>query len=219
LVLAGAPGCGYAVFQTAHTEAPGAVSVSAGLSTVSNELDDDPGAGRSVLTNLAGDSSVRVGITDQLDVGVAPFFVFGLRADAKLNLFDNAQPYALAPRLGVGYSALDGSTYLAFAGLIGSYRLGGWFEPYVSATLADYWVYLDDPFQPTLAPNERLAEREHTGNGLLQLALGAELSASKSVSFLFEYGRWLPIWNDPGDSYKFVENSLAGAALRVRFGG
>jgi len=213
LVALSLAGCGYGVLQTAHTEPPGRPAVTVGAATVTNEYTAE--AARNLATNLVPEASLRLGLTEHLDVGTGPYLFPGWRADAKYNLFRPAAPQALAPRAGVGYASfLDERTFLAFVGVIGSYRVARWFEPYASLTLADNWVRIGDPTQTDLAPNESFAARDGTGNGTLQAVLGAELSITRRWGLLLEYGHWAPLWNDPGDFYRFAHDNLIAAGVR-----
>jgi hypothetical protein len=209
-------GCGYAVFQTAHTEPPGKPSVAIGAATTFNGYDQE--AERSALTNGVADATVRFGLTDQIDIGVGPYLFPGGQVDVKANVFDRRMRLALAPRAGAGASfvAYGDRTALAFAGVIGSYRVANWVEPYLAVTVSDQWVRRAPP-DVDLAVNEQLAPRQHTGNGLLRTHLGIQLSTSQRFALLAECGRWTPLWNDPGDSYKLVDSYVL--AVGVRFSG
>lgn len=207
-------GCGYAVFQTAHTEPPGKSSVAIGAAATFNDYDQE--ADRNALTNAVGDAAVRVGLTDQIDLGIGPYLASGAQVDVKANVFDRRMRLALAPRAGVGASFPlynDDRTALAFVGAIGSYRLGEWLEPYLSLAVSDQWVRRAPP-DVDLAPNESLAARQHTGNGLVRAHLGVQLSTSQRFGFLLEYGRWTPLWNDPGDNYQLAANHVVAAGVR-----
>lgn len=213
LVALSLTGCGYGVLQTAHTEPPGKPAVTVGAATVSNEYDAE--ARRNPATNAVPEASLRLGLTEHLDVGTGPYLLTGWRADVKGNLFRPAERHALAPRAGVAYATLQGDrTLLAFVGVIGSYRVARWFEPYGSLTMADNWVRIESPTDTRLAPNEAFVDRDRTGNGNLQAVLGAELSVTRRWGFLLEYGRWTPLWNDPGDFYRFAHNNVFAAGAR-----
>jgi len=207
-------GCGYGVLQTAHTEPPGPPAVTVGAATVANEYAGE--AGRNLATNAVPEASLRLGLTEHLDVGTGPYLFPGWRADAKYNLFRPAAPQALAPRAGVGYASFQGDrTFLAFAGVIGSYRVARWLEAYASLTVADNWVRIEEPTGTDLGPNESFAARDGTGNGALQAVLGAELSVTRRWGLLLEYGHWAPLWNDPGDFYRFAHNHVFAAGARI----
>jgi hypothetical protein len=126
-----------------------------------------------------------------------------------------------APRAGVGYASfLDERTFLAFVGVIGSYRGRTVVRAIRLAHLADNWVRIGDPTQTDLAPNESFAARDGTGNGTLQAVLGAELSITRRWGCSSNYGHWAPLWNDPGDFYRFAHDkpdrgrrTLVGAAV------
>jgi hypothetical protein len=79
--------------------------------------------------------------------------------------------------------------------------------------LANYWLkYPMD--QPDLAPNQSLAEHQGTGDGLLKGHLGLDLTVIGGLGTTTEYGYWLPLQNDPGDGFKFVDNHVFALAIR-----
>ena len=49
-----------------------------------------------------------------------------------------------------------------------------------------------------------MPDRTVTGDGLVNLHVGVELSTSTGRAVLFEYGHLRPIVNDPGDLYSFT---------------
>ncbi len=207
-------GCGHAVLQTAHTEPKGTAAVTLAAAAAFNALDEE--AQRNLTTNAVGETTLRVGITDNVDVGIGGYFFPGFQADVKVNVFNRHRRHALAPRLGGGCSNNVGDlTYLSYGGVIGSYRVAEFFEPYLALTLSDQWVRLSDPAPADLAPNEELAPRHGTGNGMLRATLGAQLNTSQRFGFLLEYGRWEPLWNDPGDGYKFLRNNIVAIGFRI----
>lgn len=202
-------GCSFGMFQTAHTQAPGSVSITPGAAQVFNRIDDQ--AGRSTTTNLGAQLGGRVGLGKRVDVGLASFFGYGAKVDVKVNLLDPRQRLALAPRLGAGFRWARNVGMLE-GGAITSYRIADQFEPYVGLTYANHWI---DPEPPPGPPLPNLAPRRGTGDGLLQLNLGLELRLSEHVALLGEYGHWFPLNNDAGDFYAFIPTNIAGLALRV----
>lgn len=201
-------GCSFGMFQTAHTQAPGTVSVTPGVAQVFNRLDDK--SGRSVLTNVGAQLGGRLGISQRVDAGLGSFMAYGMKADVKVNLLERHNKLALAPRLGAGFR-LERSVRMLEAGAIASYRLADKFEPYVGLTFANHWIEPENPDGPL--PANAVTRRE-MGDGLLQLNLGFEVRVSEHVAFLGEYGHWFPMNNDPGDFYSFVPTNVAGLALR-----
>lgn len=202
-------GCSFGMFQTAHTQAPGSVSITPGAAQVFNRIDDQ--GGRSTATNLGAQLGGRVGLGKRVDLGLASFLGYGAKVDVKVNLLDPRQRLALAPRLGAGYRWARNVGMLE-GGAITSYRFANQFEPYVGVTYANHWIEPEPPSGPAL-PN--LAPRRGTGDGLLQLTLGLELRLSENVALLGEYGHWFPLNNDPGDFYAFIPTNIAGLALRL----
>lgn len=200
-------GCSFGMFQTAHTQAPGTVSVTPGVAQVFNRLDDENGRG--VLTNVGAQLGGRLGITKRVDAGLGSFMAYGMKADVKVNLLERSQKLAIAPRLGAGYR-LARSVRMLEAGAIASYRLAD-VEPYLGLTFANHWIEPEEP-DGRLPPNA--VTRREMGDGLLQLNLGFEVRVSDHVAFLAEYGHWFPMNNDPGDFYSFVPTNVAGIALR-----
>ncbi|HEX2870962.1 MAG TPA: hypothetical protein VHP33_06895 [Polyangiaceae bacterium] len=201
-------GCSFGMFQTAHTQAPGTVSVTPGVAQVFNRLDDE--SGRGVLTNLGAQLGGRLGISKRVDAGLGSFMAYGMKADVKVNLLEPSQKLAIAPRVGAGFR-WERSVRMLEAGAIASYRLADKFEPYVGLTFANHWIEPEKPDGPL--PANAVTRRE-MGDGLLQLNLGFEVRVSEHVAFLGEYGHWFPMNNDPGDFYAFVPTNVAGVALR-----
>jgi hypothetical protein len=208
-------GCSLGLHQTAKTLEAGEVRVGGGLMVLRNRpadvLEDTPEARQQGQERIASapELGVRVGVGRRTDLGIGMYLGPGLRVDAKHNLIENTRPYAVAPRVGLGYTNYDGSKlYSWLAGLIGSYRLLRGFSVYLGGTFANHHVYRPaSDNSPTLGPNERLAERTGWGDGLFQGALGLNIQTGKTTMFL-EYGRWIPLQNDPGDLSRFVPTHL-----------
>ena len=204
-------GCSFGSFQTAHTQAPGSVSVTPGVAQVFNRVDDQNGRNR--LTNLGAQLGGRLGITKRVDAGVGSFLFGGVKADVKVNLLEPHRRLALSPRLGGGYRFGGGrSVGLLEGGAIASYRLLDGIEPYLGLTFANHWIEPGPPPGP-LPPN--VVGHRGSGDGLLQLNLGIELMLSDHVALLGEYGHWFPLNDDPGDFYAFVPTNIVGLALRI----
>lgn len=203
----------YALMQTAHTVPAKHVELRAGLARVFNAQDGQ--AGRDMVTNTTPEPALRVGLSDFLDVGVAPWLGSGVGFDAKLNLLEPSARFALAPRLAAGYAF--GSEQQAIgieAGLIGSYRLAERFEPYVGLSFADHWFSPRnvDP-ETQLAPNQRFAARRGYGDGLVKVALGAETRIVPGWRALLEYDHWFPAQDDPGDGYSLLSNDVVALSI------
>lgn len=202
-------GCSFGSFQTAHTQPPGTVSVTPGVTQVFNRIDDEEGRG--ILTNVGAQLGGRVGITERVDAGLGSFLVSGVKADAKVNIMGPRQKLALAPRLGAGYR-WGREVRLLEGGAIASYRAFERFEPYLGLTFANHWI---EPEPPRIVLPPNVVGRSGTGDGVLQLSLGVELGLSRHVSMLAEYGHWFVLNNDPGDYYRFLPTNIAGVALRI----
>jgi hypothetical protein len=209
LLAALASGCSFGSFQTAHTQTPGTVSVTPGATYVFNRIDDE--AGRGLATNVGAQLGGRVGITDRFDAGIGGFMRSGLKVDAKVNVLEPSAKLAVAPRLGAGYR-IGRKIGLVEGGGIASYRFASWFEPYLGLSLANHWIEAEaPPFE--IGPHA--LGKSGTGDGVLQMNLGVELALSKHVALLAEYGRWFPLYDDPGDYYDFLPTNVAGVALRI----
>jgi hypothetical protein len=138
--------------------------------------------------------------------------------DSKANLLPNQQALAVAPRLRLGFAAPSDSTvWLVETGVLASHRWLGVLEPYAGLAFANHW--LDYPMErPDLAPNQQLAERQGTGDGLLKGHLGLDLTVIGGLGTTAEYGYWKTLNNDPGDGYKFVDNHVLALSLRYQGG-
>ncbi len=202
-------GCSFGSFQTAHTQAPATVSVTAGATNVMNAIDDQ--AGRDLSTNVGGQLGVRVGVADRVDVGLGSFFQTGGRADAKINVLDPRGRVAIAPRLGVGYQWAH-QIYMLEGGAIASVRAQEWLEPYLGLSFANHWIESYEALEPL---PQNAVGKSGSGDGLLQLSLGVELAASRYFAVLAEYGHWFVLNDDPGDHFRFVATNILGIAVRV----
>lgn len=221
--LLAATGCATGTFQTAKTLPAREVQVGLGVARVFTDREAAAAApGSTAPTRLDGftlpEAGLRLGVGWQTDVGLASYLGPGLRVDAKHNLMPSARPYALAPRVGGGWTRYDdggektGSMWAWLAGLIASYDLHPMVALYTGATLVSH--YISQPSSATpLAPGERRVDRTAWGDGLLQASLGAELRMGSHVALQGEYGYWAPLQNDPGDGYRFVPAHLLGVRL------
>lgn len=203
-----ASGCSFGSFQTAHTQLPGTVSITPGVTYVSNRIDHEQG--RSAMTNSTAQLGGRAGLTERIDVGVGSFLQTGLKGDVKMNVLSPRAKLALAPRLGAGYR-FGREIAMAEGGAITSYRLVQGLEPYVGLSFANHWIGAD----PSVAPPPNAVPARGTGDGLLQLSIGVELLQSSHFAILAEYGHWFPLNNDPGDFYRFLPSNIFGIAVRV----
>jgi hypothetical protein len=76
------------------------------------------------------------------------------------------------------------------------------------------WEEVGDPPDTDLGRGESFPDSNHTGNGNLQAVLGLELSITPRIGWLLECGRWTPVWNDPGDFYRFAHNNVFATGMR-----
>jgi hypothetical protein len=175
-------------------------------------LTRDREQGRSAYTNLGFEPSARVGLGRHVDVGVGGFLLSGGRADVKLNLLAPDERLAIAPRLGVGYQ-VNHAIFMAELGVVESYRLVPWLEPYGGLALADHWIgNYDAPDSPPV--RQTFAARTYSGDGLLKANLGVAFMPSSDVTLMVEYGHWFFLFDDPGDFYSFLPADVLGAAIR-----
>jgi hypothetical protein len=209
-------GCSLGLHQTAKTLQQGEIRAGGGLLVMKNKpadvLEDSPEARAQGGDRMAlfPELAVRAGVGQRTDMGIGLHLGLGLRLDAKHNLIDETKPYAIAPRLGFGFVFQEAEIFTWMAGLIGSYQLARWVSFYLGTTFVNHHVSRTQT--PVLSTNERLAERSNWGDGLLQGALGLQLGPRDNRFFL-EYGRWLPLQNDPGDSFRLVPTHLLSLTL------
>ena len=219
-LIAAVSGCAtsHGLLQTAHTEPPRELRFNAGVSGVINENDD--AAGRGFATNTTVEPSMRFGLTEFMDSGLAPWLVTGAMLDAKLNLLPNAERAAFAPRLAAGYAFGNRSTFGLELGVIGSYRFGEVFEPYAGLHFANHWFSTRNRSEyAALASNEQVAERRGYGDGLVKAALGFDVHFARGFHLLLEYAHWFPANNDPGDGYAFVSNDILALSASYHLSG
>jgi hypothetical protein len=213
----GGLGCSsYALMQTAHTTPPKALRVVSGPTYVGNEYATVERA----PFHVSSDFGARLGLSRSVDLGITPLMALGLALDGKVNLIHPDSAFALAPRLrlGGGLSAM-GQAMLAETGVIASYRVLGRFEPYLGLGFANYWIYYTDEDRsstPQLGANQHLAARRGYGDGLLQGTVGFDWGFSSRWGVIAEVRYWLPMQNDPGDRYRFVDSQIFALAMRYQ---
>ncbi|HXK16926.1 MAG TPA: hypothetical protein VNG33_03960 [Polyangiaceae bacterium] len=206
-------GCSSGLFQTAHTTPPGHLRGNVGLSYLSNRVTREQSrSGGEPFVSVSAQAGLRVGVTQHLDLGLGSFGIESATLDAKYNVLEHDQAWALAPRIGVAYGGKY-ETFRAEAGGIVSYKASRLVEPYLGLSFANYWI-TDYTRPDTPAPaGSRYARRTGSGDGVLQLNLGVELP-SKHYATLLEYSHWFVLQDDPGDFYRFVPTNLVGVAVR-----
>ncbi len=185
-----------------------------GTSMVFNANDATRGLGPHSVAPQIG--PVRIGVGERVDVGITSFFGFGLRADVKVMLSRATLPFAIAVRAGAGaaWNTDSRSIAAAYAGGIASYTFGV-VEPFVAVTFMNHWIFGSPAPTDPLPAGQTYAPRAGYGDGLLQLALGVRIFASARTSVAFEYARWEPVQNDPGDGYSFIENDILSFTVCV----
>jgi hypothetical protein len=215
LALAGAlaAGCGVTRLQTARTTPPGETRTTIGASLVRL---GDRGYDVSGVTALPIDVMVRQGATDRIDWGLRLFFGLGVLCDVKRNLLDPSRATALSISVGLG-GAFDAGEILHIPVTVSaSHSVRPWFTPYAAVGYASYWIF-DYGDRRSGVP---YAARSWTGDGLLMLHAGLELSRATGRAVMFEYSVGVPVVNDPGDLYGFATNHFFSIAFRTgRAGG
>ena len=211
LLAFAAAGCGVTRLQTARTIPAGETRTTVAATLVRNDLRDD-----FAVTDVPIDVMVRHGITSRTDLGVRTFFGFGLLTDVKWNLLDPARRTALAISGGFGAavdpSATNATTILHVPLTVTLSRdLSSWLACYGAVGYGTFWIIGHGDRDPTMI----YADRTLTGDGLVDLHVGLELSTSTGRAVLFEYGHIRPIVNDPGDLYSFTTSHLFSIAFRT----
>jgi len=158
------------------------------------------------------DIMVRHGATDRVDWGIRLLFGLGLLGDVKWNLLDPARATALSVSAGAG-GAVDSSAGLIHVPLTvsASHNVRPWFIPYAAVGYGTYWVI----GYGNQTPGVSYAGRSYTGDGLLMLHAGIELTRATGRAFFLEYSVGLPVVHDPGDFYGFATNHFFSIAFRT----
>lgn len=206
LVAACVQGCGVGALQTARPAPPGTRQWVLSTGGLTNET-----RGRQVLPAQA---SVRVGVGERADIGVATLLASGALVDAKVGLLSPSSPLAVSVRGGVGAAApLFASAWVVHVPLAlhVSYDLGARFTPYSMAAYQAYWIF----GYGSCPHGSRCVGRRGYGDGVLGVSLGVMLWKSAAQGFVVEYNHTRPIVDDPGDHYSFTTTHfvLAGICL------
>lgn len=214
-LLACTNGCGLCLAQTAKTEPEGHGTVAFGAGAFVSETDDERGGfgPQNALTELSG----RVGVASDVDVGVASYLGIGVLVDAKVSLLDQRRREAIAVRFGGGAAyTLDSSVdTVAQVGLLASYDVTRSFVPYAGIVWSNHWVFGESPAVP-LSQNAQYASWKGYGDGIFELHFGiALLSDVRRRGVYVEYALWLPMQDDPGDSFKFARTHLGEIVVRL----
>jgi hypothetical protein len=212
LVAAGVGGgCGVTRLQTARTTPRGQTRTTIGASLVHL---GDRGYRVDGLPAVPLEVMVRHGATDHVDWGVRQLFGLGALADVKWSLLAPERRTAVAVSAGLGL-AFDGAGIIHVPlTLTASHALLPWLTPYAAVGYGTYWIFgYGMPDQ-----TRSYAGRTGTGDGLLGLHVGLELSRASGLALLLEYSHVRPIVDDPGDFYSFATNQFFSIALRTGSG-
>lgn len=67
-----------------------------------------------------------------------------------------------------------------------------------------------------LNAGERLAARRGYGDGLFQATAGIDVALGRRFGFVGELRYFVPMQNDPGDGYHFVDSRIIALGLRYQ---
>jgi hypothetical protein len=205
-------GCGVTHLQTARTTPAGETRTTVGATLIRNDLRD-----QFALTDMPLEVMVRHGVNPRMDFGVRLFFALGAVADVKWNLLDPTRRTAVAISAGFGAAAdpeaSERTTTILHAPVTVtvSRDLSPWLAAYGAVGYGTFWILGRGYRDPTMLYPDRTV----TGDGLVNLHAGVELSTSTGRAVMFEYGYLRPVVNDPGDFYSFAANHLFSIAFRT----
>ena len=213
-----AAGCGVTRLQTARTVARGETRTTVAAGIVTNDQENNF---QSHVNGVPFDLMVRHGATDQIDWGVRLFLGLGLLADVKWNLMPAQSRTALAVSGGFGAAMDSGFESDKSAevlhvplDLTASRDLLPWLTPYAAIGYSTTWVF-NYSSSNSPPPGMAFAPRSGTGDGLLMVHLGVELSRASGRALLLEYLYARPVVNDPGDFYGFTTNHFFSIGLHT----
>jgi len=201
-------GCGVTRLQSARTTPRGHTRTTIGESLV---YLGDRGFKVEGVPAIPLDLMVRHGATDRVDWGIRLLFGLGLLGDVKWNLLDPARPTALSVSVGTGAAVDSGVVLHVPVTVTASHNVRPWFIPYAAVGYGTYWIIGYGEQMPGVS----YAGRSYTGDGLLMLHAGVELTRATGRAFFLEYGVSLPVVNDPGDFYGFATNHFFSIAFRT----
>jgi hypothetical protein len=212
-------GCtsGLGQLQTARTLPPGEFrqSVSTGLDR--NFMVDTRGT---MPGNLVLQYGARLGVSDNVDMGVKMFFGLGALVDAKVQIINRERlALSLLGGAGAAYDISSGGTVLhAPVLMLASYRVADGFTPYAGAGYGAFWIF-NYGSEGSVPPGSTPAPRAWHGDGLMMLHIGFELGLFRRANrlrsaLLLEYGYLRPIVDDPGDHYDLAANHLFLAGIQ-----
>lgn len=208
-------GCGMGLMQTAKTTPVDKIDVFLGMGCIYNEMSKERG---SALSNVSPHVAVRFGLTDQLDAGAALFMGTGGLLDVKYNFQTPESPLAISIQAGLGGAGkadLDNAItlHLPLKMLFSYELLGGWLTPYAMVGIGIFWIF---DYKPEHGQDTGVdyADRKGHGDSMLMLTAGLELFTCRRVKLLLEYSFWMPIIDDPGDFFSFVDNHIFMIGMR-----
>lgn len=207
-VLVTTSACGGGLLQTAKVAPPEDVDVAVGLSFA--RLSKDVERATEQSSALVWDSMARVGVGYSTDVGVSVPLGLGLRVDAKHSLLPATTRFAVAARGGVGYLAAPATGTSMLMGGIVSYDVTPSFVPYAGLALTNHHLTVNSD-SSSARPGERPTARTGYGDGVGQAAAGVRIGERKRVHL--EVSHYAPLWNDPGDNYRFTATTLFTFAI------
>lgn len=192
-------GCGVTRLQSARTVSRGETRTTVAVGIIHNRVRD---LGNSGVSAFPVDVMVRHGATDRIDWGLRLLFGFGVLGDVKWNLLPNDHKTALAISAGLGAAEADGEVIHVPLTVTASRDFLPWLTPYAAVGYGTYWIFGYGDRDPTVS----YAPRTGTGDGLLTLHAGIELTRASGRALLLEYAYARPVVNDPGDFFRFAPN-------------
>jgi hypothetical protein len=208
VALVSSAGCGMTRLQTARTVPRGETQQTIGISLVHA---GDRGLSAEGVPIIPVDFMVRHGFSDHVDMGIRTFFAIGMLGDLKWNLLSPERRTALSISGGFGFAAADGAVIHVPLTLCVSHAVRPWFTPYAAVGYGTYWILDYSSPQPGVS----YAPRTGTGDGLLMLHAGVELSTWSGRGVMFEYSVGFPVVDDPGDFFEFATNQFFSIAFHT----
>jgi hypothetical protein len=206
LALVSSAGCGVTRLQTARTVPRGETQRTIAISLIHA---GDRGFSAEGIPFIPIDFMVRHGFSDHVDMGIRTFIGLGFLGDLKWNLLSPERRTALSISGGFGAAAAEGAIIHVPLTVSVSHAVRPWFTPYAAVGYGTYWIL--DYAKP--APGVSYAPRSGTGDGLLMLHAGVELTTWSGRGVMFEYSVGFPVVDDPGDFYQFATNQFFSIAF------
>jgi hypothetical protein len=209
-------GCGYGHLQSAKTTPKGHLDAVLGGGVTYNKTIKERDFS---ITNLPLMVNARLGILDQMDIGLRMYMMAGLMADVKYNFMPHKHPLAVSVQGGVGMAKDIISEGVkeawnlqlpVFAHL--SYTVKNIFTPYASLGYSIFWIF----GRKGPDPNMDYVDQKGYGDGMLMAGAGFEVRFNDHFSMALEYNYWHPLQDDPGDKFSFVPNHIVVLGIMVR---